>query len=144
MRAILSILATAAVLSLMPAAAPSARAASAEAGKPDEAENDRKVVAPNVITPVVRDGKLVNYLFVTVEVELSDSANLLKMRDMAAFLRDSLLRASHRAALGDPASDTKLNFAAAKQAFAVASVEALGAQNIKKITITGVDSLRRP
>jgi hypothetical protein len=108
-----------------------------------EAAGDRKVTASNVVTPVVRDGKLVNYLFVTIDVELADGANILKMRDRAAFLRDSLLRASHRTSLADPTDDRRLNYAAAQPVFNAAANEALGAQNIKKVTITTVDSLKR-
>lgn len=114
-----------------------------DAPKKEDVTADRKVTAPNVVTPVVRDGKLVNYLFVTVEVELADGANALKLRDRAAFLRDSLLRAGHRASLADPADDKRLNYAAANPVFAAAATEALGAQNIKKVTISGVDSLKR-
>lgn len=130
------------VLALAP---PSAWAASAPAAaKTEEASADRKVVAPNVVTPVVREGKLVNYLFVTVEVELADGANVMQLRDRAQFLRDSLLRATHRAALADPADDKRLNYAAAKPVLTAAANEALGAQNIKKVNIGTVDSLRRP
>jgi hypothetical protein len=128
------------VLAIVP---PSAWASAPEA-KQEEAAADRKVVAPNVVTPVVRDGKLVNYLFVTVEVELADGANATQLRDRVQFLRDSLLRASHRTVLADPADDRRLNYAAAKPVFAAAANEALGAQNIKKVNIATVDSLRRP
>jgi hypothetical protein len=113
------------------------------AAKAEEVTADRKVTAPNVITPIVRDGKLVNYLFVTVDVELTDGANAMKLRDRSQFLRDSLLRATHRTALGDPANDKQLNYAAAKPVFIAAANEALGAQNIKKVTIASVDSLNR-
>jgi hypothetical protein len=128
------------ILAIVP---PGAWAAASEPKK-EEATADRKVVAPNVVTPVVRDGKLVNYLFVTVEVELADGANALKLRDRAQFLRDSLLRATHRTGLADPADDKRLNYAAAKPVFAAAANEALGAANIKKVNIGTVDSLRRP
>jgi hypothetical protein len=54
-----------------------------------------------------------------------------------------LLRASHRSALADPNDDFKLNFQAANPVFWQASIEALGAQNVKRVSITGVDSLKR-
>jgi hypothetical protein len=130
-------------LAVVPPGAWASDAKPAAGAKTEEVSADRKVVAPNVITPVVRDGKLVNYLFVTVEVELTDGANAMKLRDRTQFLRDSLLRATHRAALGDPANDKQLNYAAAKPVFSAAAVEALGASNIKKITIASVDSLNR-
>ena len=113
-----------------------------EASK-EEAASDRKMSAPNIVTPVIRNGKLVNYLFVSVDVEFTDKANVLVLRDRAHFLRDSLLRASHRTALADPNDDFKLNYQAANPILADATKEALGAANVKKVTITGVDSLNR-
>jgi hypothetical protein len=113
-----------------------------EASK-EEAAGDRKMSAPNIVTPVIRNGKLVNYLFVSLDVEFTDKANVLVLRDRAHFLRDSLLRASHRAALADPNDDFKLNYQAANPVLAEATREALGAANVKKVTITGVDSLNR-
>jgi hypothetical protein len=104
---------------------------------------DRQMVAPNIVTPVVRNGKLVNYLFVTVQVDFTEQANALKLRDRAHFLRDALLKASHRVALGDPVLDDKLNMAAAQGAFRMAAKDALGQDNVKAVTIVGVDSLRR-
>jgi len=111
--------------------------------EPKEGSADRQMIAPNVVTPVVRNGKLVNYLFVTVEVDFSDQANAIKVRDRAHFLRDALLKASHRSQLADPTQDDKLNMAAATAAFRAAAIESLGAANIKSVSVTAVDSLRR-
>jgi flagellar basal body-associated protein FliL len=121
-------------------AAPAVAAAD-EAAKP--AAIDRQMIAPNIVTPVVRDGKLVNYLFVTVEVDFTNQANAMKLRDRAHFLRDALLRASHRTSMADPLQDNQVNKAAAEAAFRLAANEALGAENVKSVTVTGVDSLRR-
>ncbi len=122
-----------------------AHAAGGSEGKEtkEETSADRKMSAPNIVTPVIRDGKLVNYLFVSVDVEFSDKANALVLRDRAHFLRDALLRASHRTALADPNDDFKLNYQAANPVLVQATKEALGATNVKKVTITGVDSLNR-
>ena len=122
------------------ALAPIAAQASDE---PKESSADRQMVAPNIVTPVVRDGKLVNYLFVTVEVDFTDKANALKLRDRAHFLRDALLRASHRTPLADPKADDKLNTPAAITVFRTAATSVLGAENIKTVSIVAVDSLRR-
>ena len=122
------------------ALAPAAAHASDE---PKESSADRQMVAPNIVTPVVRDGKLVNYLFVTVEVDFTDKANALKLRDRAHFLRDALLKASHRTPLADPKADDKLNTSAAIAVFRTAATSVLGAENIKTVSIVAVDSLRR-
>ncbi|MGE3302253.1 MAG: hypothetical protein AB7M12_03995 [Hyphomonadaceae bacterium] len=131
-----------ALLALGPALA-GAPALAASAKEEKETGGERVIVAPNVVTPVIRDGKLVNYLFVTVQVDLADGANSLKLRDRAHFLRDSLLRATHRVSLASPDRNDTLNTQAALPVLKAAAEEALGAANIKKVSITGVDSLRR-
>ena len=127
---------------LLAASMPVAQAEEAAKGGA-EALSDRQMVSSNVVTPVVRDGKLVNYLFVTVEVDFTPQANAIRLRDRAHFLRDALLKASHRSALADPAHDDQLNKPVAEAVFRVAANESLGAANIKSVTVTSVDSLRR-
>ena len=46
--------------------------------------------------PVVVDGRLVNYVFVTLRLGLSGSADAPKMRAMEPYFRDALVRAAHR------------------------------------------------
>ena len=46
--------------------------------------------------PVVVDRRLVNYVFVTVRLGLSASADAPKMRAMEPYFRDALVRAGHR------------------------------------------------
>jgi hypothetical protein len=122
-------------------AAPTALAAG---GKADSKKSDveRFIVADNVITPVVRDGRLQNYLFVTVRVDLPDKADVWRLRTRSAFLRDALLRAGHRAQLGDPQNDRALNEAAALAAFRAAAVVSLGADGVKSVSIAQVQSLK--
>ncbi len=119
-----------------------ANAASSEGAKKEESA-DRQMVAPNVVTPVVRDGKLVNYLFVTVRIDFTRQANATKLRDRAHFLRDAFLKASHKQNLADPADEMKLNQTAALAAFRMAARQVLGAANVASVHIDGVDSLRR-
>jgi hypothetical protein len=133
------------IISALSAVALLAFGANAVASEKPEAENsaDRQMVAPNIVTPVVRDGKLVNYLFVTVEVDFTDQANAIKVRDRAHFLRDALLKTTHRLPLADPTHDDQLDKPAALAAFRMAAKDALGAENVKSVSIVGVDSLRR-
>ena len=46
--------------------------------------------------PIVIDGRLVNYVFVYVRVNLKSGADVIKVRDKEPFFRDALVRASHR------------------------------------------------
>jgi hypothetical protein len=114
-------------------------AALAEGSKGDV---ERFIVADNVITPIVRDGKLANYLFVTVRVDLPEQADVWRLRSRSHFLRDALLRAGHRAQLGDPKNDRALDQNAALAAYRAAAIESLGPQGVKSVSITQVQSLK--
>jgi hypothetical protein len=49
-----------------------------------------------VAIPIVADGRLVNYVFVSVRILLTSSANAGKWRSREPFFRDALVRAAHR------------------------------------------------
>lgn len=51
---------------------------------------------PGVGLPVITDGRLRNYVFVSLRLHLGGSATPETMRAKEAFLRDALVRASHR------------------------------------------------
>ena len=80
-------LAASAVLSFVPLAA------MAVDGKP--APNPTVLMDP-VAMPIVVDGQLVNYVFVTIRLGLSPSADPVKLRAMEPYFRDALVRVGHR------------------------------------------------
>ncbi len=129
-----------ALFSMLLAAGPAHAAGGAS---PPDTASERQMQAANVVTPVVRAGRLRNYLFVTVQVDLSPGADLMKTRERAHFLRDALLRAAHRADLADPARDDQLNTPAALKVYRAAAQEALGAGSVKSVSVVSVDTLRR-
>ena len=64
---------------------------------------EEKKAAPNptvlmspVALPIVVKGQLVNYIFVTIRLGLSDKADAGKMRIKEPYFRDGLVRAAHR------------------------------------------------
>lgn len=65
-------------------------------------DKDKKAApAPTVLMspvamPVVVDGRLVNYVFVTIRLQLSAGADSVKLRGMEPYFRDALVRAGHR------------------------------------------------
>lgn len=107
------------------------------------ADTSRTMEAPYIAVPVVRNGTLVNYLFVTLRLDVAPGVDLWRTRERAHFLRDALIRAAHRTSLVDPARDDQLNRPAALAAFRAAAVEALGAQAVGGLTITSTYSTRR-
>ena len=68
-------------------------------GKEKEAENLSYVSIAPVAVPVIVNGKVVNYVFVNVRIDLMPSANSMKLREREPFFRDALVRAAHRTPL---------------------------------------------
>ena len=58
--------------------------------------NDQSVKVSPVALPIVVDGRLVNYVFVTVKILLNPGANALALSDKEPYFRDALVRAAHR------------------------------------------------
>ncbi|TAJ73143.1 MAG: hypothetical protein EPO51_05710 [Phenylobacterium sp.] len=46
--------------------------------------------------PIVSKGRLVNYVFVNIRINLTTAANAAKLREKEPFFRDALVRAGHR------------------------------------------------
>jgi hypothetical protein len=95
----------------------------------------RSMDAPYLAVPVVRDGKLVNYLFVSLRIQISPRVDLWRTREKAQFLRDALVRASHATALADPNDINKLNEELALQVYRAAAVQSLGQDAVAGISI---------
>lgn len=100
----------------------------------------RSMDAPYLAVPVVRDGRLVNYLFVSLRIQISPRVDLWRTRERAQFLRDALVRASHANALADPANNNALNQALAIQVYRAAAVQTLGADAVAGVTIVSTYS----
>ncbi len=49
-----------------------------------------------VALPIVVDGRLVNYIFVHVRINLRTGADIIKVREKEPFFRDALVRDAHR------------------------------------------------
>ena len=121
----------------------SASGPSAEAkGKEEEGEqlSSRSMDAPYLAVPVVRQGQLVNYLFVSIRIEISQGVDLWQTRERAHFLRDALVRASHGNDLADAEDNNTLNEARALEVYHAAAVQALGEQAVGRISIVATYS----
>lgn len=129
--------AVAVVLSLV---ATAASAAGGGDGKKEEVEADLEVL--NVPLPVQRNGKLVNYLYISAELTPGPKRDIWKMRESTHFLRENIILAGHRSDFSDPANPEKLD---KQRALAMVQAEAAkiyGAGAFAKIDITAVDSKR--
>jgi hypothetical protein len=114
--------------------------AAKEKGGEAGADASRSMDAPYLAVPVVRDGQLVNYLFVSLRIQISPHVDLWRTRERAQFLRDALVRASHANSLADPNDINKLNEALALQVYRTAAVQSLGAQAVAGVSIVATYS----
>lgn len=119
-----------------------AEAAKSKAGEGGESAelSSRSMDAPYLAVPVVRDGQLVNYLFVSIRIEIAQGVDLWGTRERAHFLRDALVRASHASDLSRPDDPNALDEARALQAYRAAAVQALGERAVGQISIVATYS----
>lgn len=104
-------------------------------GEEGDQLSSRSMDAPYLAVPVVRDGELVNYLFVSIRLEIANGVDLWQTREQAHFLRDALVRASHTNDLADPNDNNALNEARAVQVYRAAAVQALGEPAVGGVSI---------
>jgi hypothetical protein len=109
-------------------------------GEGDPALSSRSMDAPYLAVPVVRNGTLVNYLFVSIRIEIAPSVDLWRTRERAHFLRDALVRASHANDLADPQNNNALNEARAIAVYRAAAIQALGERAVGAISIVATYS----
>jgi hypothetical protein len=112
----------------------------AKAEDGEAATTSRSRDAPYLAVPVVRDGQLVNYLFVSLRIEISPQVDLWRTREQAHFLRDALVRASHASDLADPNDNNTLNEARAIEVYRAAAVQALGERAVTGISVVATYS----
>ncbi|MGE0740719.1 MAG: hypothetical protein AB7O98_05190 [Hyphomonadaceae bacterium] len=100
----------------------------------------RTMDAPYLAVPVIRDGQLVNYLFVSIRIQIGNGVDLWRTREQAHFLRDALVRASHANDLSNPNDTNALNEARAIEVYRAAAVQALGERAVAGVTIVATYS----
>ncbi len=96
-RAIAMAMIASTLLAGLAAAQPSSHGkAAATKGGEASADASRSMDAPYLAVPVVRDGRLLNYLFVSIRIEIAPGVDVWRTREQAHFLRDALVRACPR------------------------------------------------
>jgi hypothetical protein len=88
-----------------------------------------------VAMPIVIGGRLVNYVFVYVRVNLTPSADAMRLRDKEPYFRDALVRLGHRTPFSVSTDYTRLDEARLKAAFYPAAVAIAGPGAVASIEI---------
>lgn len=93
--------------------------------------------------PIVWEGKLVNYVFVTLHMPLSPRADAAKIRDKAPYFRDALVRASHRTPFVRPWDFTHIDRQAVTAVMMREGARIAGPGAILRVEITDETPQRR-
>lgn len=93
--------------------------------------------------PVVWEGKVINYVFVSVRLRLSPRADAARLRDKAPFFRDALVRVTHRQSFVKPYDFTHVDRAALAEAMLKESQRIAGPGAVTQVEITQETPQRR-
>jgi hypothetical protein len=88
-----------------------------------------------VAMPIVIDGHLINYVFVYLRVNLTPSADALRLRDKEPYFRDALVRMGHRTPFSLRTDYTRLDEARLKASFLQAASAIAGPGAVASIEI---------
>ena len=117
------------------------------AGAPKKTEESGQYVAVSPVgLPVVAGGKVVNYIFVTVRIDLTPSANAAKLREREPYFRDALVRAGNRTPFTLASDYTKIDEARLVASLTRDAVAIAGAGAVRgvKVLSQAPKSLRVP
>ena len=114
-------------------ATPSIAADKPEKGK--EAGGGQYVNISPVAAPIVLNGQLINYIFVTVRLNLAPTVDAQKMREREPYYRDALVRAAHRRPFVKPGDYTHVDEPALKAAMMAESARVAGPHVVTSVEI---------
>ena len=123
-------------------AAPTPAVFANEAKSSAEAESARAMDVLNLVAPVVRNGRLVNYLFINARIQLAPGVDVWRTREKGHFLRDALVRAVHKQSIAAADRDAQINPAATNALISTVARQTLGANAVRSVEILSVSSLR--
>jgi len=120
-----------------------AAASEKKEGKATEKDAGQYVDLLPVALPVVVDGRLVNYIFVNVRINLTSRANAANLRAKEPFFRDALVRSGHRAPFVVASDLEKIDGAKVAASLARDAAALVGPGQIAGVVITSQAPQRR-
>lgn len=93
--------------------------------------------------PVIEGGRLRNYVFVALRLELGAGKTVEQMRPKEAFFRDALVKAAHRTPFTVPGDWTRLDERALSAALVSASVAISGRGSVRRVEVVSQSPRRR-
>ncbi len=102
----------------------------------------RAVDVPTLAVPVFEDGRLLNYLFVSVRLQMADGVDVWKLRDRVHYLRDAMLREAHAVSVGRTDDPTRIDEDKAREVLRRGVARVTDPDQIVQIEFLSVDSKR--
>jgi hypothetical protein len=96
---------------------------------------DRTVTLSPVAMPIVVDGQVINYIFVTVRVLLTQQADQFALRDKEPFFRDALVREAYRSPFLLKGDYNHIDEAKLKAALFRDAITIAGAGNVRGVQV---------
>lgn len=93
--------------------------------------------------PVIEGGRLRNYVFVALRLELGAGKTVEQMRPKEAFFRDALVKAAHRTPFTVAGDWTRLDERALSAALVSASVAISGRGSVRRVEVVSQSPRRR-
>jgi hypothetical protein len=126
------------------ALAPALLATAAQASAPPKKEAAGQYVDLSPIAlPVVVDGRLVNYIFVSLRLNLAPSADSVKLRAKEPWFRDAMVRAGHRTPFTNPKNYLVLDEARLKATLLREAGAISGAKNFTSAAVLSMTPKQR-
>jgi hypothetical protein len=123
------------------AVASAAQAAGGGSGK-DKAPTAQHVDISPVALPVVVDGRVINYVFLEMRLNLSALANLAKLQEKEPYFRDALVRMGHRRPFTRKSDYLSLDEARLKS-FMLAEAQRIGGKDVTGAEVMSQTPKRR-
>jgi hypothetical protein len=114
----------------------------AGAAPTEKAAGGQYVDISPVALPVVARDLVVNYVFVSVRLNLSQVANIQKLREREPFFRDALVRAGHRTPFTSKEDYLSLDVARLKAVMLKEAVR-LGGKGVQSVSVMSQTAKRR-
>ena len=119
------------------------RAVGAAESKADKTDVGQYVDLQPVGMPIVVAGDLVNYVFVSVRLNLTTAANAKALREKEPYFRDALVRAGHRTPFVVPNDYQRVDSARLTATILREAVAIAGPGQVKSAVITAQTPQRR-
>lgn len=119
-----------------------ATSAHASEGESKAADVGRYVNLLPIALPIAVDGQVINYVFVTVRIDLTAGANGAALRAKEPYFRDALVRAGHRTSFNSAKDYLSIDEAKVRASILRDAIAIAGARDIKGVVILSQTAMR--